>query len=98
MSVSGGVARLSVSDNGPGVAEAERERVFLKFSRGWDRKDRGGAGLGLAISREIMRRFGGDLTLAPARPGEGARFEARLPVIGATRTGAGAEARAGQDR
>ena len=98
MSVSGGVARLSVSDNGPGVAEADRERVFLKFSRGWDRKDRGGAGLGLAISREIMRRFGGDLTLAPARPGEGARFEARLPVIGATRTGAGAEARAGQDR
>ncbi len=58
MSVSGGVARLSVSDNGPGVAEADRERVFLKFSRGWDRKDRGGAGLGLAISREIMRRFG----------------------------------------
>jgi len=67
---------IAIQDDGPGVVESDRERIFQKFSRGWDRKDPGGAGLGLAISREILRRFGGDLTLA--RPETGARFECRL--------------------
>jgi Na+/proline symporter/nitrogen-specific signal transduction histidine kinase len=73
-----GQAVFSVEDNGPGVAPRDRERIFLKFSRGWDRKDTGGAGLGLAISREITRRFGGDLALVGAP--RGARFEVRLPL------------------
>ncbi|MGM0584775.1 MAG: ATP-binding protein [Pseudomonadota bacterium] len=73
-----GRAVISVADNGPGVAPEDRERIFLKFSRGWDRRDTGGAGLGLAISREITRRFGGDLVLAEAEGG--ARFEVRLPL------------------
>ncbi|MEO1689431.1 MAG: ATP-binding protein, partial [Pseudomonadota bacterium] len=73
---------FAVSDNGPGVAERDRARIFEKFSRGWDRTDAGGAGLGLAISREIMRRFGGDLALVDGAQGaHGARFEARLPLL-----------------
>ncbi|MEM6438428.1 MAG: sensor histidine kinase [Pseudomonadota bacterium] len=80
-----GAVVFAVEDNGPGVAPRDRERIFEKFSRGWDRTDAGGAGLGLAISREIMRRFGGDLVLTegglPSR--SGARFEARLPLLSA---------------
>ncbi len=74
-----GEARFAVEDNGPGVAPEDRKRIFRKFSRGWDRTDSGGAGLGLAISREIMRRFDGDLTLEESP--EGARFVVRLPVL-----------------
>ncbi|SET52860.1 sensor histidine kinase [Oceanicella actignis] len=75
----GGQAVISVRDDGPGVAPEDRARIFRKFSRGWDRTDSGGAGLGLAISREIMRMFGGDLSLAPGA-GRGACFEVRLPL------------------
>ncbi|MFO7855347.1 MAG: ATP-binding protein [Paracoccaceae bacterium] len=74
-------AIFAVDDDGPGVPERDRERIFQKFSRGWDRTDAGGAGLGLAISREIMRRFGGDLVLAGEGALGGARFEMRLPLI-----------------
>ncbi len=75
----GADAVFAISDDGPGVAPADRERIFLKFSRGWDRTDSGGAGLGLAISREIMRRLGGDVTLADSA--HGARFEVRIPLM-----------------
>jgi Na+/proline symporter/nitrogen-specific signal transduction histidine kinase len=59
-------------DNGPGIREDERGRIFDKFTRG-SRHTRGataGAGLGLAISWQIVRRFGGVLELVPTgRPG-----------------------------
>ena len=54
-------------DNGPGIRPDEREKIFSKFMRGSARM-RGaaaGAGLGLAISWQIMRRFGGTLELMP---------------------------------
>ncbi|MFT7027131.1 MAG: Na+/proline symporter/nitrogen-specific signal transduction histidine kinase [Paracoccaceae bacterium] len=81
--VEGGWLRFEVADNGPGVAAQDVERIFLKFSRGWDRTDTGGAGLGLAISRQIMRRFAGDLALARAGGGPlgGAVFEVTIPVL-----------------
>ena len=85
----GGQVVIAIQDDGPGVIEADRERIFQKFSRGWDRKDPGGAGLGLAISREILRRFGGDLTLA--RPQAGARFECRLTAADRPADAAAAE-------
>jgi hypothetical protein len=91
--IDGAVLRIDVADNGPGVAPRDEARIFLKFSRGWDRTDTGGAGLGLAISRQIMRRFDGDLTLAraggrakggDAKGGaEGAVFEVSLPLLAA---------------
>ncbi|MFE1546178.1 sensor histidine kinase [Streptomyces sp. NPDC058718] len=71
---------LCVDDDGPGVPEAERDRVFERFVRLDDARSRddGGAGLGLAIARDVARRHGGDLTAGQA-PGGGARFTLRLP-------------------
>ncbi|WP_030621272.1 sensor histidine kinase [Streptomyces sclerotialus] len=73
----GGWAVLRVDDDGPGVAEADRERIFERFVRLDDARsrDEGGAGLGLAIARDIAERHGGTLSVS-----EGAAFELRLPV------------------
>jgi len=66
---------IRVADNGPGLPERARERLFLPFA-GSGRPD--GAGLGLAIARELAQGHGGDLTLAKNGP-QGAVFELRLP-------------------
>jgi signal transduction histidine kinase len=73
---------LAVQDDGSGVPEAERERIFQRFVRLDEARssDDGGAGLGLAIARDVAERHGGRLVLAPAREG-GARFELRLPPV-----------------
>jgi signal transduction histidine kinase len=75
---------LRVSDSGPGVAEAERERVFNRFVQ-LDPARQGGAGLGLPIARMIARGLGGELAVE-ASPLGGAAFALRLPSPG----GAGA--------
>jgi signal transduction histidine kinase len=71
---------ITVSDDGPGVPAAERERVFDRFTRLDDARarDAGGSGLGLAIVRELVRQHGGTVTLADADPG--LRVEVRLPA------------------
>ncbi|MFC4493809.1 sensor histidine kinase [Streptomyces ovatisporus] len=68
---------LEVSDDGPGVPESERERIFERFVRLDDARsrDEGGAGLGLAIARDVATRHGGTLSVV-----EGARFVLRLPA------------------
>jgi len=66
---------VRVSDNGPGLPERSRERLFLPFA-GSSRPD--GAGLGLAIARELAQGHGGDLTLIDSGP-TGTTFELRLP-------------------
>jgi signal transduction histidine kinase len=75
-------SELTLQDHGPGIAAADRERVFRPFHRGSD--DRvvamAGVGLGLAIAREMAERLGGSLTLAPPPPNNaGATFTLRLP-------------------
>lgn len=72
---------VSVIDTGPGVPEAVAETIFSAFEQAPGDSSRGGAGLGLFISRRLARMMGGDLTLEPARP-KGAHF--RL-TLGATR-------------
>ncbi|MEU5507993.1 sensor histidine kinase [Streptomyces fungicidicus] len=79
----GGSAVLAVADDGEGVAEADRERIFERFVRldAARSRDDGGAGLGLAIARDVAVRHGGTLT-AGAAPAGGALFELRLPLAG----------------
>ncbi len=74
-------AVLTVDDDGPGIALADRERVFERFVRLEESRSRaeGGSGLGLAIAAEVARRHGGTVSVATAELG-GARFEVRLPV------------------
>jgi len=70
---------LVVEDDGPGVAPAERERIFQRFTRLDEARSRhnGGTGLGLAIVKEITERHGGAVCVEDAAPG--ARFAVRLP-------------------
>ncbi|AGP54953.1 sensor histidine kinase [Streptomyces rapamycinicus] len=74
-------AVLEVADDGAGVPEAERERIFERFVRLDDARSRddGGAGLGLAIARDVAVRHGGTLAVRTAPEG-GALFELRLPT------------------
>ncbi|MFB4307544.1 sensor histidine kinase [Actinomadura sp. GTD37] len=76
-----GTAVLRVADDGPGVPAADRERIFERFVRLDDARsrDEGGAGLGLAIARDLVLAHGGSLTVGEA-PGGGALFEVRLPA------------------
>lgn len=69
------VTVVRVADNGPGIPERLRERLFQPFA-GSGRPE--GAGLGLAIARELAQGHGGDLVLAETSP-KGAEFELRLP-------------------
>lgn len=71
---------LTVSDNGPGIPEAERERVFLRFFRLDDAGDHQGSGLGLSIVREIVHGHAGEITLGDGPDGRGLRVEVRLPA------------------
>jgi two-component system osmolarity sensor histidine kinase EnvZ len=76
-----GRIEITVDDDGPGVPEAQREEVFRPFVRLEAARDpnRGGAGLGLTIARDIARGHGGDLTLESAPQG-GLRARLRLPL------------------
>ncbi|MFD5727883.1 MULTISPECIES: sensor histidine kinase [unclassified Streptomyces] len=74
-----GEVLVAVTDDGAGVPDAERERVFERFVRLDEARarDDGGAGLGLAIARDVATHHSGTLTVS------GARFELRLPHPGA---------------
>ncbi|GCD92113.1 HAMP domain-containing sensor histidine kinase [Nocardioides sp. LS1] len=74
---------VAVEDDGPGVPSGDRERVFERFTRLDDARDRdaGGAGLGLAIVRGLVRSRGGDVRLSDA-PAGGLRVEVLLPTPG----------------
>ena len=78
----GAWAVVQVADDGDGVPPADRERVFERFVRLDEARarDDGGAGLGLAIARDVAVRHGGSLTVREAATG-GALFELRLPVV-----------------
>ena len=81
-----GLGRLDVRDDGPGVAEQERDLIFERFHRGDRSRSRhaGGSGLGLAIARSLAERAGGRLELAEqdGNPEPGAHFVLLLPGSG----------------
>lgn len=66
---------ISVQDNGPGVPEADREKIFQPFH---STKGHGGTGLGLAVARKIVTEMGGILQHVQPKEG-GAQFDIRLP-------------------
>ncbi|MBL1255384.1 PAS domain S-box protein [Methylocystis sp. Sn-Cys] len=69
---------ILISDNGPGVPEAIRNRIFDPF---FTTKPQGvGTGIGLAVSRGLIEAHGGSLVLEPQQPGMGAVFMVRLPI------------------
>lgn len=76
-----GLVRLTVEDDGPGIPEAELENVFAPFRRleGSRNRETGGTGLGLTITRNILRAHGGDVVLRN-RPGGGLTAVATLPA------------------
>jgi signal transduction histidine kinase len=76
--------RVDVNDNGPGIDPRDHESIFEKFRQVGDTlTDRPhGTGLGLPISRQIVRQFGGELWVESV-PGEGATFSFTLPLASA---------------
>ncbi|MEV8632073.1 ATP-binding protein [Streptosporangium sp. NPDC051023] len=86
-----GGAELSVTDDGPGVPEAERDHIFQRFTRldTARSRDHGGTGLGLAIARDIAHAHHGTL-LVQNESSHGARFILHLPLISPSPAGQGA--------
>ncbi len=70
---------IQVCDNGPGIAEEELPRIFERFYRGANARDRLGAGLGLAIARQLVEAQGGHIW-AESTPGQGSVFSFTLPA------------------
>jgi signal transduction histidine kinase len=73
-----GRAELSVSDCGIGIAEADCARIFEQFERAAVRRNYGGLGMGLYITRQIVLAHGGSVQVE-SRPGEGSTFRVSLP-------------------
>jgi len=79
-----GGALLQVLDDGPGIPEAEREKVFDRFYRLADsRAD--GCGLGLSVVRQIAERHGARIELGSGEGGRGLRFSVRFPAASCSR-------------
>jgi PAS domain S-box-containing protein len=75
------VAKIYVEDNGIGFDEKNADKIFHPFVRLQSRSKYSGSGIGLAICRKIVERYGGSIT-ASSRLGEGSRFTVTLPVKG----------------
>jgi signal transduction histidine kinase len=79
--INGRWVEATITDTGQGVPLDEQERVFERFHRGTNARDRKieGSGLGLPVARQVARSLGGDVTLQ-SRPGESTTVTMRLPL------------------
>ena len=73
-----GYMELRVADNGVGLSEAERARIFSVFERAQPGVP--GTGLGLAVARRMLEHHGGSISVASAGPGRGSQFTVRMPA------------------
>jgi signal transduction histidine kinase len=80
-SASDGAYNLAVRDTGPGISEADQQKLFQEFQQADNSitKSKGGTGLGLAISKRIIEMHGGRIWVE-SRPGEGSTFSLTLPI------------------
>ena len=84
----GGWARLSVRDEGIGMDESVRARLFGRFERGVSERHYGGLGLGLFITHQVVEALGGHIHVDSA-PGRGSVFTVELPLAAGGETGEG---------
>lgn len=75
--------QLCVADDGPGIAEADQERIFEPYVQAGDESRGGGLGLGLAICRRLVEAHGGEIHCV-SREGDGSRFSFTLPAAGSS--------------
>jgi signal transduction histidine kinase/ABC-type glycerol-3-phosphate transport system substrate-binding protein/DNA-binding response OmpR family regulator len=76
-----GLGSFEVEDTGPGIAPEEQAQLFEPFVQTeTGRQAKEGTGLGLALSRQLARQMGGDVTLAGGGPGRGCTFRATVPL------------------
>ena len=76
---------VSVTDEGIGIDSTDQERIFELFERLHTREEYEGTGIGLALSRRVARRHGGDIEV-DSTLGEGTTFTVRLPTLGSMST------------
>ncbi|HET9976488.1 MAG TPA: ATP-binding protein [Burkholderiaceae bacterium] len=77
--VEGGMACITVADNGIGLTDDERARLFQPFQRLHPRRRYEGSGLGLSLAQQVAQQHGGSIRVSSV-PGEGSSFEVRLPL------------------
>ena len=81
VAIDGGRAMLSVRDSGPGIPEADRERVFDRFVRGGVTTGAvRGSGLGLSIVKRIAERHGANIAVGAGLDGAGVGISVRFPA------------------
>jgi PAS domain S-box-containing protein len=86
VTVGDGKVRISVRDNGMGIAPDMLSRIFELFVQAPQTIDRsrGGLGLGLTIVQSLVKSFGGSVTAHSPGPGQGSEFVVQLPLLGVT--------------
>jgi two-component system, OmpR family, sensor histidine kinase BaeS len=75
-----GVARLEVSDTGPGIPDDEQAHIFERFWRGTNAERHAGSGIGLAVVAELVDAHDGRVAVDSA-PGQGSTFTVLLPSV-----------------
>jgi signal transduction histidine kinase len=80
-SATNGDYNVAVRDTGPGISEADQQKLFVEFQQADNSitKAKGGTGLGLAISKRIIEMHGGKIWVESA-PGQGSTFSLTLPI------------------